>query len=142
MLVVVVQVFLQAESVNLSAAIEEGDAYLLRRDDAKRRQQRAAVDATLDDESEAVAPFPVDDSAAVEADRKWRQQCMLDALASSGCEGVGHPSKGRVALDPQITLALRDCESPRIKYIRTGSESGDVIYSPCTSRSDPRVILL
>lgn len=94
------QAFIQADDVDLATALSEGDEYLARRDNDRRALERSWLAA--ESYEEAVA-------TAAESDNKWRQRCVIDALASSSCSDVGN-ADDRQLLTPKVTVTRRNSE--------------------------------
>jgi hypothetical protein len=92
------QAFIQADEVDLSAAVELGDEYLAKRDDVQRAQERRWV---------ASESYEASAKAAAALDNKWRQRCLIDALASTSCSDVGS-ADDRKLLSERLTVTRKN----------------------------------
>jgi hypothetical protein len=110
-------VYLQPDDVDLHEAITSGDAYLARRDEEKRVPVIWSADS---DDDVSTPPEIPNDEAAIAAERKWRQQCLIDALASSDCASVGDAERDRVELDESTTIARLDRTLHSLLACRSG----------------------
>lgn len=91
------QAFIQAEDVDLSAAVELGDEYLAKREVVKRAKERGWI---------ASDSFEASMKAAAAIDNKWRQRCLIDALASTSCSDVGSVDD-RKLLTERLTITRK-----------------------------------